>query len=434
MIELSARTAPLRGEISVPGDKSISHRAVMLASIADGRTEISGFAPGADCLSTADCFLKLGAQIQFRPGEDLVTVTGKGLRGLRSLSQPAHLFTGNSGTTMRIIAGILAAQSFDTILKGDASLSRRPMQRIIQPLTMMGASIRSVEGNGCAPLWIRGRSLRGISYSSPVASGQVKSSVLCAGLYAEGVTEVIEPSLSRDHTERMLRAFGARVDSFEEPDGFHARLAGCDRLTARKIRVPGDISSAAYWIAAASIVPGSEILIRKVGMNPSRAGMIDAALSMGADITILNFADDEEPSADILVRYAPLRAASIGGSMIPALIDELPVIAVMAAAASGTTFIRDAAELRVKETDRILAVAQNLEAMGVRVQPHEDGLVIEGNAGRPLRGAWIRTYGDHRIAMAFSAASLIAQGSTLIDDEHCIGVSYPSFFRDLSSL
>ena len=301
----------------------------------------------------------------------------------------------------------------------------------------MGASIESVKGNDCAPLRIEGRSLHGITYHSPVASAQVKSSILCAGLYADGVTEVIEPTLSRDHTERMLRAFGACVDSFEESDGWHARTKTCGELTARKIEVPGDISSAAYFIAAASIVPGSEVLIRNVGINPTRAGMIDIAVRMGADITMLNIRDGAEPSADLLVRYAPLHGVTIGGSVIPALIDEIPVLAVMAAAAEGTTCIKDAAELKVKETDRIRTISENLSAMGGNVVPESDGMIIEGTGSAgisPLKGADVRAYGDHRIAMAFSVAALIAEGDTVIDDERCVDVSYPGFYADLESL
>ena len=436
MKTLTASTAPLRGEITVPGDKSISHRAVMFGSIADGTTEITGFLAGADCLSTVDCFRRLGVDISVNEQEGRVLVTGRGMHGLRPAADPAKLYTGNSGTTTRIISGLLSPQPFTTILSGDASVSSRPMRRIIDPLTRMGASVISIEGNDCAPLRIEGRSLHGITYSSPVASGQVKSSILCAGLYADGVTEVIEPSLSRDHTERMLRAFGAEIDSFKEDDGWHARTKTCPELTARSVHVPGDISSAAYFIAAASIIPGSEVLIRNVGINPTRAGIIDVAISMGADVTLLNVRQDAEPSADILVRHAPLHGTAVSGSVIPTLIDEIPAIAVMAAAASGTTSITDAAELRVKETDRISTITENLRAMGRTVHPREDGLLIEGNdpGDHPLLGAEIRTHSDHRIAMAFSVAALAARGETVIDDERCVSVSYPGFFEDLYTL
>ena len=436
MRTINQRTAPLHGEITVPGDKSISHRAVMLGSIACGNTEITDFLSGADCLSTVDCFRRLGVQIDISAEQGRVTVHGKGMRALSPSSDPVSLYTGNSGTTTRIISGILAPQSFTTIISGDASISSRPMRRIIDPLTQMGASIVSEKGNGCAPLRIEGRSLHGITYRSPVASAQVKSSILCAGLYAEGITEVIEPSLSRDHTERMLNAFGARVDSFEGTGGWHARTKQCGELYGRRISVPGDISSAAYFIAAATLIPGSEILIRNVGINPTRAGLIDAALRMGASITMLNIRNDAEPSADLLVRHAPLHGITIGGSLIPALIDEIPVLAVLAAAAEGTTCIRDAGELRVKETDRITTISENLSAMGGTVFPQSDGLVIEGSGSEnhSLKGALIRTGGDHRIAMAFSVAALAADGATVIDNDHCVDVSYPGFYRDLFSL
>ena len=437
MKTIERRTSPLRGEITVPGDKSISHRAVMFGSIARGNTEITGFLPGADCLSTVDCFRRLGVDIDTSPEKGRVTVRGKGMRGLCPASDPVDLYTGNSGTTTRIISGILAPQPFTSVVSGDASISSRPMRRIISPLSLMGASITSIRGNDCAPLRIEGRGLHGITYRSPVASAQVKSSILCAGLYADGVTEVIEPSLSRDHTERMLRAFGAEIDSFEDKDGCHARTCACRELNARRIVVPGDISSAAYFIAAASLIPGSEILIRNVGINPTRAGIIDIAVRMGADISMLNIRNDAEPSADLLVRHAPLHGVTFGGSVIPSLIDEIPVIAIMAAAAEGTTCIRDAAELKVKETDRIVTISENLRAMGGTVIANDDGLVIEGRGGQnasPLKGSLIRTGGDHRIAMAFSVAALIAEGGTLIDDERCVEVSYPGFYRDLNAL
>ena len=437
MKTIEQRTSPLRGEVTVPGDKSISHRAVMFGSIARGNTEISGFLPGADCLSTVDCFRRLGVEIDTDVQRGRVTVHGKGMRGLCPASDPVDLYTGNSGTTTRIMSGILAPQHFTSVVSGDASISARPMRRVILPLSLMGASITSINGNDCAPLRIEGRGLHGITYQSPVASAQVKSSILCAGLYAEGITEVIEPSLSRDHTERMLRSFGADIESFEGKDGWHARTSFCPELSARRISVPGDISSAAYFIAAASLVPGSEVLIRNVGINPTRAGIIDIAVRMGADITMLNIRNDAEPSADLLVRHAPLHGVTFGGSVIPTLIDEIPAIAVMAAAAEGTTCIRDAAELKVKETDRITTISGNLKAMGGTVFPNKDGLVIEGcgaGSGPALKGALIRTGGDHRIAMAFSVAALIAEGQTTIDDEHCADVSYPGFYRDLNAL
>ena len=425
--------SPLRGELRVPGDKSISHRAVMLGALAKGTTEITGFLPGADCLSTVSCFRAMGVRIT-QEG-DHVTVRGQGLRSLRK--PDGVLDCGNSGTTMRLLGGILAPQPFDTILTGDSSVRKRPMDRIITPLSMMGADIRSIPGNGCPPLAVSGKQLRGISYESPAASAQVKSAVLLAGLSAEGKTSVTEPALSRDHSERMLRAFGAEVLTATAPDGRPViTVTPAEELFASAVSVPGDISSAAYFIAVASLIPGSEVLIRNVGINPTRAGMIKVAKRMGADITMYNISDDAEPSADLLVRYAPLHGVTFGGSLIPALIDEIPVIAVMAAAAEGTTCIRDAAELKVKETDRIRTISENLTAMGCSVTPQNDGLIIEGkgSGGLPLKGACIHTYGDHRIAMAFSVAALAAGGETHIDDDACVDVSYPGFYTDLNSL
>ncbi len=422
----------LQGTVTVPGDKSISHRAVMIGALAKGDTHISGFLTGADCLSTVDCFRKLGIEIELNEEEETVIVHGKGMHGLVPLEEPASLYTGNSGTTTRIISGILAPQNFTVYLSGDASIATRPMKRIMTPLREMGADIESVEGNDCAPLKITGSKLHGIQYFSPVASAQVKSSILCAGLYADSATEVIEPSLSRDHTERMLRSFGANVESFSSEDGYHARITPCTELTAQDILVPGDISSAAYYIAAALLVPGAEVLIKNVGINPTRAGILEAALQMGADITLLNEDHSTEPVADLLVRHSSLHSTVIEGDIIPRLIDEIPVIAVMASLAEGTTVIRDASELKVKETNRIDTVTENLQAMGAKVTPTEDGLIIEGDAH--LKGATIHTYGDHRIAMAFAVASLIADGDTVLDDEQCACVSYPDFFTDLGSL
>lgn len=439
MLTLSERTGPLRGEITVPGDKSISHRAVMFGALAEGRTEIDGFLSGADCLATVDCFRRLGIKIDVDTLKGRVTVKGDGMRGLHPAGDPVELYTANSGTTTRIISGILAPQPFTTILSGDDSIARRPMKRIMTPLRLMGADITSVKGNDCAPLRIRGTKLHGITYKSPVASAQVKSSILCAGLYAEAPTEVIEPSLSRDHTERMLSAFGARVESFSGEDGCHARIQPCTQLYGQKILVPGDISSAAYFIAAGLIVPGSEILIRNAGINPTRAGILKAALQMGADITLCDRHEGAEPTADLLIRYSHLHGTTISGAMIPTLIDEIPALAVMAAAAEGTTVIKDAAELKVKETNRIDTITENLRAMGGNVTPVDDGLIIQGNPaadGRPVfrGGATIHTHADHRIAMAFAIAALIADGDTFIDDEQCAAVSYPTFFTDLAAL
>lgn len=418
------RVKKLRGETRVPGDKSISHRAVMFGALAKGKTEITGFLRGADCLSTISCFRQLGISIE--EAADTITVHGKGLHGLTAPG--GTLDTGNSGTTTRLLSGILAGQNFTSVLNGDASIQKRPMGRIITPLSQMGASIRSVNGNGCAPLEITGSALHGISYLSPVASAQVKSAVLLAGLYADGETSVTEPALSRNHTELMLKSFGADIRS----DGLTSIVKPGSALCGMDILVPGDISSAAYFIAAGSVVPDAEILIRNVGINPTRAGILQIAGKMGANITLSNEKRDGEPTADLLVKSSALHGVTIGGDIIPALIDELPVIAVMAAAAEGVTVIKDAAELKVKESDRIAVMAENLSAMGCDITATEDGMIING--GKPLHGAFIDPHSDHRIAMSFAVAAMIAEGKTEIKDADCVKISYPAFYEDLGKL
>lgn len=421
----------LRGEISVPGDKSISHRCVMFGSIAKGTTEIQHFLHGADCLATIGCFRRMGIEISCSAGT--VTVYGKGLHGLTAPEE--ILDVGNSGTTTRLMAGILAGQSFDSKLSGDESLNSRPMSRIMEPLSKMGANISSILRNDCAPLYITKGTLSGFHYESPVASAQVKSCILLAGLYAEGRTSVTEPSLSRNHTELMLREFGADICSTHELDTTRATasIQPCKELYGQKITVPGDISSAAYFIAAGLLVPDSEILVKNTGINPTRAGILKVCEDMGGDITLLNErTQGGEKIADILVRTSSLHGITIDGDIIPTLIDEIPIIAIMAAAAEGTTIIRDAKELKVKETDRIETVTDNLKAMGCCATPTPDGMIIEG--GRPLHGAYIHTLLDHRIAMAFSIAALIADGNTKILDSHCVDVSYPGFYEAFESL
>ena len=420
----------LKGTVSVPGDKSISHRGIMFGSIADGTTEIHNFLPGADCLATIRCFRALGIEIE-QEGST-VTVHGKGLHGL---SAPSHILdVGNSGTTTRLLSGILVGQPFESKLSGDESLNSRPMKRIIDPLTQMGADISSILHNGCAPLYIAPSRLHGIHYDSPVASAQVKSCILLAGLYANGETSVTEPGLSRNHTELMLKESGADIRSVHDLD--------CSRTTAiiqpgrelhgQKLTVPGDISSAAYFIAAGLIVPDSEIRITNVGINPTRAGILKICEDMGARIELSNErTEGGEKIADITVRTSRLHGTVIEGDIIPALIDEIPVIAVMAAVAEGTTVIRDAAELKVKETDRIETVTDNLKAMGCDVTPTEDGMIINGGK---LKGASIHTLLDHRIAMAFSIAALAAEGRTRILDSKCVDVSYPAFYDTFEEL
>ena len=414
----------LHGEITIPGDKSISHRAVMFGSLSDGLTEVTNFLQGADCLSTIECFRSMGIEIENTP--DKILIHGKGLHGLQA---PASVLdTGNSGTTTRLISGILAAQSCETTLTGDASIQKRPMRRIMEPLSMMGADIISVNGNDCAPLQIKGRPLHGIHYHSKVASAQVKSAILLAGLYADSETKVTEPVISRDHSEIMLRYFGADVRT----EGTTACIQPRPKLTGQHVHVPGDISSAAYFIAAGLCVPNSELLIRNVGINPTRDGILKVALAMGGNITILNENHDGEPTADLLVKSSRLHGITIEGDIIPTLIDELPVINIMAAAAEGTTIIKDAAELKVKESNRIDVMVENLSAMGAQITGTEDGMIIEG--GRPLHGTVIDSYLDHRIAMSFSVASLLAEGEPTIKGRECVNISYPSFYNDLMAL
>lgn len=425
-MEFSPCKTPLKGTLSVPGDKSISHRSVMFGALADGVTEVTHFLKSADCLSTIACFREMGIQIEEK--EDVLYIYGKGLHGLTA---PKHILdTGNSGTTTRLISGILSGQSFTSHLTGDASICKRPMGRIIKPLRMMGADITSDLGNDCAPLTIQGHPLTAIHYDSPVASAQVKSCILLAGLYADGPVSVTEPALSRNHSELMLSSFGARVES----QGTTATIWPDPKLQAQRIQVPGDISSAAYFICAALMVPGSEVLLKNVGINPTRDGILRVAASMGADIEFTNVREEAgEKTADLLVRYTDaLHGTVIEGDIIPALIDELPVIAVLAATAEGETVIRDAQELKVKESDRLAIMVSSLTSMGVDVTGTEDGMIIRG--GKPLKGAAIDSHLDHRIAMSFAVASLVAEGNTTIKDTECVNISYPEFYRDLGSL
>ena len=420
----------LKGRVSVPGDKSISHRCIMFGSIADGVTEVRNFLEGADCLATIRCFRSMGIEIEEK--NTTVIVHGKGLHGLSA--PDSILDAGNSGTTTRLLSGILAGQPFESKLSGDESLNSRPMKRIMDPLTQMGAHISSILRNGCAPLYIAPSTLHGIHYDSPVASAQVKSCILLAGLYAEGETSVTEPSLSRNHTELMLREFGADIRTTHALNSTEATasIRPCGRLFGQKITVPGDISSAAYFIAAGLIVPDSEILIENVGINPTRAGILKVCEDMGGNITLLNErTEGGEKIADILVKTSSLHGITIEGDIIPTLIDEIPVIAVMAAAAEGTTIIKDAQELKVKETDRIETVTDNLKAMGCNVTPTADGMIITGGK---LKGASINTLLDHRIAMAFSIAALVAEGNTKILDSKCVDVSYPTFYDTFEQL
>ena len=419
------KTAHIRGEITVPGDKSISHRSVMFGSIAKGTTEIHNFLEGADCLSTIGCFRRMGIEIENKSGT--VIVHGKGMHGLTAPS--GTLDCGNSGTTTRLISGILAPQNFDVTLTGDESIQKRPMKRIIEPLSMMGADIKSIRGNDCAPLKICGMPLAGIHYTSKVASAQVKSAILLAGLYADGLTTVTEPQVSRNHTELMLKFFGAELESKETS----VTIWPATELFGNRIDVPGDISSSVYFVAAGLILPNSEVLIKNVGINPTRAGLIKVCEAMGADLTLLNENHGNvEPTADLLVRTSSLKACTIEGDIIPTLIDELPTIAMMACFAGGTTVIRDAAELKVKESNRIAIMVENLRAMGADVEETEDGMIIHG--GKPLHGAVVDSHKDHRIAMTFAVAALAAEGETEILDADCVNISYPAFYEELERL
>ncbi len=408
----------ITGKCRVPGDKSISHRSIMLAAIASGETRISGFLEGEDALATLNAFRSMGVQIT-GPAAGEVVVQGVGMRGLRA--PQGALYLGNSGTSMRLLAGLLAGQDFDVELVGDASLSRRPMERVAVPLRAMGAAVETGEG-GLPPLKIRGgQRLTAIDYVMPVASAQVKSCVLLAGLYAQGETSVTEPAPTRDHTERMLRGFSYPV----QVEGATARLAGGGSLTACDIEVPADISSAAFFMVAASIAPGSDLLLEHVGMNPSRTGVIDILRLMGADIAVQNeMIVGGEPVADLRVRSAPLHGIEIPPALVPLAIDEFPVLFVAAACAAGRTTLHGAEELRVKESDRIQVMADGLEQLGVDAVPLADGIVINGSA---IGAGRVGSHGDHRIAMAFAVAALRAGGEVIIDDCANVATSFPGF-------
>lgn len=415
----------LRGTLHIPGDKSISHRAIMFGALAKGDTRITNFLQGADCLSTISCFSKMGISIENQINQ--VIVHGKGLHGLSA--PDTMLDVGNSGTTTRLLSGILAGQSFSTELNGDASIQKRPMGRIITPLRMMQADITSIKGNDCAPLHINGHTLTGIHYNSPVASAQVKSCVLLAGLYGDQETSVTEPALSRNHTELMLSAFGADITSV----GTTATIQPDPILYGQDIAVPGDISSAAFFIAAGLMVPNSEIRLTHVGINPTRDGILRVCRSMGADIQLENQQTiGGELVADIIVRSSTLKGTVIEGEIIPTLIDEIPVIAVLAAYADGVTIIKDAQELKVKESNRLDIMVAQLSAMGADIQATDDGMIIHG--GKPLHGAVVDSHLDHRIAMAFAIAALIAEGETQIQRADCVDISYPDFYKNLELL
>lgn len=422
-MEFRSHKAPLiRAEITVPGDKSISHRAIMIGALSNGECKITNFLEGEDCLATMEAMKKLGVHIEHpEPG----TVIIHGCRG--QFQEPdSDIDCGNSGTTVRLLSGILAAQPFSCRMIGDASLSKRPMRRIIEPLRQMGADLTADGEKETLPLKIKGSKLSGITYKMPVASAQVKSAILLAGLLAEGKTTVIEPSPSRDHTERMLKYFLVRTMR----DGNTISTYGGQVPESRDFVVPGDISSAAFWLVAAAAQPNSRLLVENVGLNPTRTGILGVLIRMGARIReVVDDLDQGEHCGTIDIKGSYLRGTEIGGEEIANVIDEIPILAVAGALAEGKTIIRDAKELRVKETDRIAAVAGNLRAMGVEVEEFEDGMAITG--GRPLRGARMQSFGDHRIAMAFSIAGLFAKGETVIENVECVNTSYPGFATTL---
>jgi 3-phosphoshikimate 1-carboxyvinyltransferase len=422
-----SQTLRLQGEISIPGDKSISHRSLMLGALASGTTTIRGLLLGEDPRSTAKCFQAMGAEIS-ELNSELVTVQGIGLGNLR---EPLDILdAGNSGTTLRLMLGVLASHDrhFFTVT-GDKSLRSRPMLRVVKPLREMGAQIWGREGGGKAPLAISGQNLQPIHYHSPIASAQVKSCILLAGLMIDGETIITEPERSRDHSERMLSAFGANIEVY----GNTVCLKGRSQLHGQEVTVPGDISSAAYWLVAGAIVPDADLLILNVGVNPTRTGILEVLLEMGADITLENPREvTGEPVADLRVRSSQLKAVAIGGAIIPRLIDEIPILAVAASLAEGTTIIRDAAELRVKESDRITVTAKCLNQMGANITELPDGMEIKG--GCSLVGAEVDSCDDHRIAMSMAIAALVAKGQTVISHAECAAISYPSFIPTLQKL
>jgi 3-phosphoshikimate 1-carboxyvinyltransferase len=422
----------LTGGVQPPGDKSISHRYAMLAGLAEGTSELRNFSAAADCHSTLGCMSALGAEVKVE--KDLVRVTGRGARGLKSSWRA--LDAGNSGTTMRLLTGILAGQEFTTKLTGDSSLQKRPMKRVVGPLREMGADIRAKDDN-FAPLEIKGARLHAIDYQMPMASAQVKSAVLLAGLYAEGLTSVTEPARTRDHTELALEEFGAAVERHGRTTKIHGLFGanGAGKLVAKSLDVPSDISSAVFFIAAASLLGDSNIAIHNVGLNPTRTAILDLFAGMGASIQMLSLKSSSgEIIGDLAVKGASLKGGVIEGETIPLVIDELPMLAALGPFTEEGIEIRNAGELRVKESDRIAVLVENLRRMGATVEERTDGLKVEGRRAGKLHGAEIEPHGDHRIAMAFAVAGLAAEGETVIRDADCAGVSYPAFFEDLNRL
>ncbi|WP_099187895.1 3-phosphoshikimate 1-carboxyvinyltransferase [Tepidibacter mesophilus] len=416
----------LKGEVDIPGDKSISHRAIMLSSISTGKNKVKNFLNGEDCLSTIDCFCKMGIQVETCRKNEII-IHGIGLRGLKKPID--KLYVGNSGTTIRLIMGILSGQNFKSTLIGDDSIAKRPMKRVTDPLRLMGAKIFGNEDANFTPITIDGGNLNGIDYKMPIASAQVKSSIILASLYANSPTKIIEKNKSRNHTEIMLKSFGADIDV----SGNEIYVNPAQNLYSEDIYVPGDISSAAFFMAGASMLKGSEVLIKNVGLNETRTGILDVLNDMGGNFELLNKKYVcGELMGDILVKHSNLNSTTIDSKLIPRLIDEIPIIAVMATQAEGTTIIKDAKELKVKESNRISSVVSNLKKMGADIEELDDGMIINGPT--KLNGCSIESFSDHRIAMAFSIASLVAFGHTNIDNTKCVEISFPRFYDILKEI
>lgn len=425
-VQLVTGVKKIRGQINIPGDKSISHRSIMFGSIAKGKTVVTNFLTGEDCLSTISCFRKLGVDIKTYDGK--VEINGNGWDGLNESSE--ILDVGNSGTTIRLMLGILSGRPFFTTLVGDSSIGKRPMTRVTNPLKEMGALVDGRENGKLVPISVRGKELTGFQYQLPMASAQVKSSLLFAGLQAEGETTIIEPSKTRDHTERMIRQFGGEV----EVDGLTIKIKGKQEFQGTNVHVPGDISSAAFFLVAGALVGDSELTLKNVGLNPTRTGIIDVMKEMGANLEITNETlDAAEPVGDIIIRTSNLKGTVIEGDMIPRLIDEIPIIALLASQAEGKTVIKDAEELKVKETNRIDTVVNELSALGANIEATPDGMIIYGKKSS-LKGGTVNSHGDHRIGMMLAIAGLISNGEMFLEDSEAIAVSYPTFFDHLHSL
>jgi 3-phosphoshikimate 1-carboxyvinyltransferase len=423
-IRLNHTDFRVKGELTVPGDKSISHRAVMFGSIAEGTTVISNFLRGDDCLATMNCFRKMGVKIEDSNGD--IIVHGKGITGLKEPKDV--LYTGNSGTTARLLLGLLSGLPFYSVLNGDVSLNNRPMSRVTDPLKLMGAQTWGRENNNKLPISIQGTQLSAIEYELPVASAQVKSALILAGLLAEGVTKITGKIQSRDHTEKLLQQYGAYLSM----DDNQIIVKGGQKLHSANVFVPGDISSAAFFIALGLIVPGAELVIKNVGLNETRTGILDVVRAMGGNVEVETIRRNGEPFGNIYVKYSDLTATEISGAIIPRLIDEIPIIALIATQAEGTTIIRDAAELKVKETNRIEAVVTELSKLGASIEATDDGMIIHGK--QKLKGGQVKTHGDHRIGMMLAIASFICSEDLILENADCIKISYPNFFQDLKSI